>query len=230
MVEMAASDFELIFEALNEAGVRYLVVGGVAVVLHGHPRFTADLDLVIQLDEANARAAMNALGRLGYRPRAPVPAIQFADPVARREWVEAKGLAVFSMWSQHPATEIDVFVEEPFVFSEARARAVEADLGAVRVPVAAIRLDRDEASGRPAEGPRGRARSSGPGQGKRHMSRERTQAWTESERAQHEAWRRLTYAQRLQWLWEAKQFARRALDAAKRRRQRPSQPPPTRTD
>lgn len=136
---MAGSDFERIFAALNSAGVSYLVVGGVAVVLHGHARFTADLDLVIHLDEANARAAMTALEGLGYRPRAPVPATQFADPVARRSWVETKGLTVFSMWSpNHPATEVDVFVEEPFPFAEARARALDADLGTVRVPVAAI--------------------------------------------------------------------------------------------
>ena len=36
--------FEPIFEALNRQNVRYVVVGGVAVVLHGHARLTADLD------------------------------------------------------------------------------------------------------------------------------------------------------------------------------------------
>ena len=44
-----ASDFEIIFQALEQAGARYLTVGGVAVVLHGTPRFTADLDLVLDL-------------------------------------------------------------------------------------------------------------------------------------------------------------------------------------
>jgi uncharacterized protein (DUF1330 family) len=39
---------ESVLSALNAAGVRYLVVGGVAVVLHGHLRTTAALDLVIQ--------------------------------------------------------------------------------------------------------------------------------------------------------------------------------------
>ena len=39
--------FEPVFAALERAGSRYVVVGGVAVVLQGHARFTADLDLVI---------------------------------------------------------------------------------------------------------------------------------------------------------------------------------------
>lgn len=42
--------------------------------------------------------------------------------------------------------------------------------------------------------------------------------WAANEQARRAAWRRLSYAQRLQWLWEAKQFARRALDAAEKRR------------
>jgi hypothetical protein len=41
--------FEPLFKALNDAEVRYLVVGGLAVVLHGHPRLTANVDLVVDL-------------------------------------------------------------------------------------------------------------------------------------------------------------------------------------
>ncbi len=42
-----------ILTSLAAAEVRFLVVGGVAVVLHGHPRFTADLDLVLDLERTN---------------------------------------------------------------------------------------------------------------------------------------------------------------------------------
>jgi len=136
---MPPSDFEMVFRALQEAGARYLVVGGVAVVLHGHPRFTADLDLVIALDARNVAAVVQALGSLDYRPRAPVAVERLADPQARREWIEQKGLTVFSLWSpRHSATEVDLFVEEPFPFDEAYARAVVADLGGLRITVAAI--------------------------------------------------------------------------------------------
>lgn len=54
---MELSHLEQIFGALNEAQVRYLVVGGLAVIAHGYVRYTNDLDLVIQLDEPNARRA-----------------------------------------------------------------------------------------------------------------------------------------------------------------------------
>ncbi|MGH7336203.1 MAG: nucleotidyl transferase AbiEii/AbiGii toxin family protein [Myxococcota bacterium] len=136
---MAAGSLETIFTVLEHAGVRYLVVGGVAVVLHGHPRFTADLDLVLALDTANIRAALSALAGLGYRPRAPVPADDFADPAKREEWIRNKGMVVFSLASpDHPATEVDLFVEEPFPFEAAHRRATWADLGDIRVAVASI--------------------------------------------------------------------------------------------
>ncbi len=65
--------------------------------------------------------------------------MDFADPVIRRQRVEEKGLAVFSLWSDRfPATEVDVFVEEPMPFEEMAARASEISLHGSPVAVAAI--------------------------------------------------------------------------------------------
>lgn len=136
---MADGDLHRIFDTLGRPGVRYLVVGGVAVVLHGHPRFTADLDLVLSLDGANVRLALTALASIGYRPRAPVQLEAFADPVTRQSWIADKGLIVFSLWSAEiPATEVDLFVEEPFPFEEAYARGTRVELGSIRLVVASI--------------------------------------------------------------------------------------------
>lgn len=136
MAATMASDFEIIFRALEGACARYLIVGGVAVVLHGHARFTADLDLFVALDAHNVRLTLTALEGLGYRPRAPVLAEQFADATLRRQWVESKGMTVFSLASSaHPLTEVDLFVEEPIPFVEAFSRACFVDLGGMSVPV-----------------------------------------------------------------------------------------------
>jgi hypothetical protein len=42
-----SKDFKEFIEALNENDVKYLLVGGYAVVLHGHPRLTQDIDFWI---------------------------------------------------------------------------------------------------------------------------------------------------------------------------------------
>jgi predicted nucleotidyltransferase len=153
-VTAAESDFDIVLGALEERRVRYLVVGGVAVVLHGYARFTADLDLVVALDPPNVIAAMEALASLGYRPRAPVAALDFADPDKRREWIREKGLTVLGLWSpKYPATEVDVFVEEPFAVEEALGRATRAQLGATTIMVASIAdlIELKRKAGRPKD-------------------------------------------------------------------------------
>lgn len=114
---MKLSTLETVFSTLNNAEVRYLVAGGIAVNIHGYLRMTADLDLVIQLDATNIINAMNSLKQLGYSPLIPVNANDFADPAKRNNWIETKNMQVLSLQSQqHPETTIDIFVSEPFDF------------------------------------------------------------------------------------------------------------------
>ena len=44
---------ERIVAALNDAGIAYVIVGGIAVAAHGVVRATRDLDLVPEPDAAN---------------------------------------------------------------------------------------------------------------------------------------------------------------------------------
>ena len=61
----AVFDPERILLALNEGGVRYVVVGGLAVAAHGVVRATADLDIVVERSWENAAALADALRKLG---------------------------------------------------------------------------------------------------------------------------------------------------------------------
>ena len=67
------SDYRDLLLSLNEASVRYLVVGGYAWMVHQEPRYTKDLDVWIEAVPANAEALLSALQ--GKRQRKPsVPA------------------------------------------------------------------------------------------------------------------------------------------------------------
>ena len=58
-------DYKDLLSAFNAHGVRYLIVGGYAVIFHAQPRFTKDIDLFIQADAANAQAVYDALAGFG---------------------------------------------------------------------------------------------------------------------------------------------------------------------
>lgn len=122
--------------ALAAAEVRYVVVGGVAVALHGYLRATVDLDIVIDLVPDNVRKAVDALTALGLRPRLPVAAMDFADDEIRRSWVTERNLMVFSMWHpENPAIEVDLFAAPPIAPAELLADAKWMPLGDIQVPV-----------------------------------------------------------------------------------------------
>jgi hypothetical protein len=59
------SDFTDLLNLFNDNNVRYLVIGGYAVIQYGEPRFTKDLDLWISTDKENAGAVYNALKLFG---------------------------------------------------------------------------------------------------------------------------------------------------------------------
>jgi predicted nucleotidyltransferase len=131
--------FEPLFKALNDAGVRYVVVGGLAVVLHGHARLTVDVDLVVDLDEDQARKAIDALTRMGLRPRAPVNPSDFADPSIRESWIRDRGMQVFSLFDPaNPMRVVDLFVEHPVPFRELWSRSEAFELQQTTVRVASI--------------------------------------------------------------------------------------------
>jgi hypothetical protein len=63
---LLSRDFIEFVESLNANSVRYLIVGGYAVALHGYPRYTKDLDVWIEPTAENAQNVLNALIAFGF--------------------------------------------------------------------------------------------------------------------------------------------------------------------
>lgn len=59
-------DFKELLSLLNSNNVRYLLIGGYAVNIHGHPRLTNDLDIVIAPDSGNVEKCLEALRDFGF--------------------------------------------------------------------------------------------------------------------------------------------------------------------
>ncbi len=131
--------YEPVLQALERRSVRYVVVGGVATVLHGHLRFTADLDLVVDLAEAQVRAAVDALLETGLRPRLPVDPYDLADPAIREGWVRERGMVAFPLHDPaRPTLGVDLLVEADPAFVRLWEHAIRLPLSTLDVPVASI--------------------------------------------------------------------------------------------
>ena len=61
-----AKDFKELLKLLSDNRVRYLLIGGYAVVLHGYVRNTNDLDIVVSEDPDNAHRVIKALTEFGF--------------------------------------------------------------------------------------------------------------------------------------------------------------------
>ena len=72
-------DYKDLLSAFQSHGVKYLVVGGFAVIYHSQPRFTKDMDIFIKADPENAKATYAALASFGA-PLADMRPEHFADP------------------------------------------------------------------------------------------------------------------------------------------------------
>lgn len=72
-----ATDVQQLLERLDDEAVQYILIGGIAVILHGHPRFTADLDLCYARTPENGSRLVRALAPTHPRLRGAPPDLPF---------------------------------------------------------------------------------------------------------------------------------------------------------
>ncbi len=136
---MADLFYHSVLSGLSEAGVRFVVVGGVAVNLQGVPRFTADLDLAVALDGDDLATTARVLRGLGLRNRLPVAEEELARPGAVREWIRERNLRAFTFIDPaDPLREVDLVLESPVPFEEMERTADRMAAGGLTLLVASI--------------------------------------------------------------------------------------------
>lgn len=133
-------DFRDLFAALNDAGARYLLVGGYAVAFHSQPRFTKDLDIWVEASVENASRVFAALKAFG----APLENLILTDLV-QSELIFQIGV---------PPNRIDVLTSiDGVTFAEAWNAREQTTYGDQRVPVIGRThlIQNKQASGRPQD-------------------------------------------------------------------------------
>ncbi len=137
---LTSPDFKELLSFLEKHKVRYLVVGGYAVMKYTEPRFTRDLDLWVSTDEENSKAVFAALKEFG----APLKDLTPNDFTEKGYFYQMG----------NPPFRLDIMMSIPGVdFESAWGRREEVRLGEFVIPFIskADLIKAKEASGRPQD-------------------------------------------------------------------------------
>ena len=139
---------ERVCAALREAGVRYAVVGGYAVALHGAVRGTVDIDVALRWSRRDLLAAEAALNGIGLVSRLPVTANDVYD--FRDEYIANRGLVAWNFHNPDDALEqVDIVIT--YDLSGKRTRRVDLPDGPVQVLAIDDLIEMKRVSGRPQD-------------------------------------------------------------------------------
>lgn len=116
--------YEEILKAFQKKKVKYVLVGGVAVNLHGSMRSTADLDILVEMSDDNLEKIVKILKKQGYHAKQPVDPMKIADKKVRDYWIKSKHIKAFSFYKDGGLKELDIIIDSPVSFEEARESAV----------------------------------------------------------------------------------------------------------
>jgi len=128
-----------LFNALEKHKVRYMLVGGLAMNLHGVPRATMDVDIVLALDTSNLKAFLDMAEALGLRPVAPLSLEGLLEPAQRQKWLKEKNMLVLALRSPEiNGPTVDVLIDPPLDIEAALERAVKREVSEVNISLISI--------------------------------------------------------------------------------------------
>ncbi len=131
--------YEPIFRAFDENKLQYLIVGGLAVNLHGYPRYTNDIDILLALDHENLEKMSTLMKEMDYQQRLPISIQELEDEQKARKFIDEKGLTAYSfIHNTEPQFSVDVLVGASMQFDTFKKETMEAEVWGIRVPVVSI--------------------------------------------------------------------------------------------
>ncbi len=130
--------YEEILREFQKQKVKYVLVGGIAVNLLGSLRSTADMDIVVEMSNDNLRRVVSILKRKGYHVKQPVDPMGIANEKIRHDWIHNKHMKAFNFYKEDELKEVDIIIESPVSYEEARKGALKIKIEDTVLPVISI--------------------------------------------------------------------------------------------
>lgn len=131
--------YQEVFTKLDDAKIKYLLVGGVAVNLYGYNRFTGDIDILLALNEGNLQDLDDLMHEMGYVERQPISVKELGNPKKLENFIIEKGLKAFTFISNSkPQLDIDIIIEESLEFDKYNKRKTIIEIWGLKLPMISI--------------------------------------------------------------------------------------------
>lgn len=130
--------YEKILREFQKQNVKYVLVGGLAVNLLGSMRTTADLDILVEMSDGNLAKIVRILKKAGYRVKQPVDPMGIADQKTRNDWIRNKHMKAFNFYKHDEFEEVDLIIDSPVSFKQAKKDANRIRCGDMMLPVISI--------------------------------------------------------------------------------------------
>jgi predicted nucleotidyltransferase len=128
-----------LFAALDRHRVEYVLIGGLAVALHGIERNTMDIDISVVMSPENLQQLIAAAKDLQLTPMLPVPLETLADLDTLKQWHAQRNLQAFALRSHElTGVTLDVLLFPPVDAQSLCARALRLDVTGVPVRLASV--------------------------------------------------------------------------------------------
>lgn len=139
--------YQLVDE-FNAAKLKYALVGGYALALHGLVRATMDVDFVLNLTQSDFELAEKILGKIGLQSRLPLRAQDIIK--MRKEYIEERNLIAWSFVDyKNPSRQVDILITRDIKNMDIEKISVAGR----KIPVASLKelLEMKTESGRPQD-------------------------------------------------------------------------------
>ncbi len=131
--------YEEIFREFQRKKVKYVVVGGIALNLLGGNRSSFDVDMLVEMSDENLKKVVSILKREGYRVKQPIDPMDIAVKGIRTDWIRGKNMKAFNFYKEKDMKEVDIIIDSPVQFEDAKKDYVRVKIGALNVPVVSIK-------------------------------------------------------------------------------------------
>lgn len=145
--------YEEILRAFQKEKVKYILVGGIALNLLGVERATHDMDILVDMTDDNLAKVVSILKGRGYHVKQPVDPMGIADKATRTDWICNKNMKAFNFYKEDKMEEVDIIIDSPVQYKDAKNDAVLIKSGSLAIPVISVKrlIKMKKNAGRPVD-------------------------------------------------------------------------------